>query len=156
SDLKPTDIITAVDGRPVATAQQLRGEIRGKKIGRTVTLDVFRQGKAIQVKVSPGESAEPMKVASAKRDATADSESNKLGATVHGLTPELARQFGVEQTEGVIIMSVEKGMPAELKGLKAGDVITSLNQQSVKNSKEFREALRKADLKKGIIVNVIS
>src|SRR5262249_18748963 len=76
SDLKPTDIITAVDGRPVATAQQLRGEIRGKKIGKTVTLDVFRQGKAIQVKVSPGESIEPTKVATAKRDATADSESN--------------------------------------------------------------------------------
>jgi serine protease Do len=156
SELKPTDIITAVDGRPVATAQQLRGEIRGKKIGKSVTLDVIRQGKAIQVKVAPGESLEPTKVASVRRDATSEGDSNKLGVTVHALTRELANQFGVEPTEGFIIMSVEKDMPADLKGLKAGDVITSLNQQSVKNSKEFRELLRRADLKKGIIVNVVS
>ena len=156
SDLKPTDIIIAVDGHPVATAQQLRGEIRSKKIGKQVMLDVFRQGKAIQVKVSPGETVEPTKVANAKREATAESDSNKLGVTVHALTHELASQFGVEPKEGVIIMSVEQGMPADMKGLKAGDVITSINQQSVTTSKEFREALRKADLKKGIIVNVIS
>jgi len=156
SELKPTDIITAVDGRPVATAQQLRGEIRGKKIGKTVTLDVVRQGKLIQVKVAPGEYVPPTQLASVRRDATSEGDSNKLGVTVHALTRELASQFGVEPTEGVIIMSDEKDMPADLKGLKAGDVITSLNQQSVKNSKEFRDVLRKADLKKGIIVNVVS
>ncbi len=156
SELRPTDIITAVDGRPVTTAQQLRGELRSKKIGHPVTLDVFRQGKAIQVKVAPGESLELTKVATSQRGPAAESDSSGLGISVHGLTRELASQFGVEQTEGVIIMSVEKGTPADLKGLKAGDVITSLNQQPVTNSKQFREALRKADLKKGIIVNVVS
>ncbi len=50
SELKPSDIITAVDGQLVATPQQLRGSIRGKKIGTPVTLQVFRQGKAISVK----------------------------------------------------------------------------------------------------------
>ena len=68
----------------------------------------------------------------------------------------MASQFGVEQTEGVIVTSVEKGTPADLKGLKPGDVITSLNQQAVSNTKQFRDVLRKADLKKGIIVNVVS
>ena len=53
-------------------------------------------------------------------------------------------------------MSVEKGTPADVKGLKAGDVITSLNQQAVNNPKQFRDVLHKADLKKGIIVNVVS
>jgi serine protease Do len=43
SDLRPTDIITAVDGKPVSTAQQLRNELRGKRIGQPVTLQVFRQ-----------------------------------------------------------------------------------------------------------------
>src|SRR5437762_1323454 len=42
SDLKPSDIITAVDGKRVSTAQDLKNEIRGKKIGSTVTLDVAR------------------------------------------------------------------------------------------------------------------
>jgi len=56
----------------VGTAQQLRSEIRGKKVGQQVTLDVYRidltgHGKMIQVRVKPAEWAEPaMTLASAE------------------------------------------------------------------------------------------
>src|SRR5437764_229593 len=40
SDLATNDIITAVDGKQVATVQELRGEIRSKKLGEPVMLDV--------------------------------------------------------------------------------------------------------------------
>jgi len=43
-----------------------------------------------------------------------------------------------------------------MKGLKPGDIITGLNQQTVTNTRQFRDALRKADLKKGVIVNFVS
>ena len=68
----------------------------------------------------------------------------------------MAKQFGVEMTDGVILMAVENGSPADLKGLKPGDIITSVNQQSVATPKQFREAVKKADLKKGVIINFIS
>ncbi|MBC8095219.1 MAG: trypsin-like peptidase domain-containing protein [Akkermansiaceae bacterium] len=55
SNLRASDIITAVDGKPVSTAQQLRNEIRGKLPGQPVTLDVFRSSKAMIIKVNPGE-----------------------------------------------------------------------------------------------------
>src|SRR5205085_3961481 len=60
SDLKASDVITAVDGKPVGTPQQLRGEIRGKKIGQPITLDVARPdstgtAKMIKIKVKPAE-----------------------------------------------------------------------------------------------------
>ena len=155
SELKPTDIITAVDGNRVSTAQQLRSELRGKKIGQPVTLDVFRRGKALQVIVAPGESMEQTMVVSAKHD-SAENEHTGLGLSVHALTHELASQFGVEPADGVIVVSVEKGTPADMKGLKPGDIITALNQQSVTNTKQFRDVLRKADLKKGVIINFIS
>jgi len=154
--LKPTDIITAVDGRLVATAQQLRNELRGKKIGQPVTLDVFRQGKAIQVKVAPGDAGEATTVAMTRGNPAGATELNNLGMTVHGLTREVAIQFGVEMTDGVIIMTVENGSPAHLKGLKPGDIISAVNQQAVANPKQFRDALKKADLKKGVIVNFMS
>ena len=155
SELKPADIITAVDGQRVGTSQQLRSELRSKKIGQPVTLEVFRQGKVIQVKVAPGRSVEPT-VASAKATPPTDTERTSLGVSVHGLTRELASQFSVEMAEGVIVVAVEKGTPADLKGLKPGDIITSLNQQTVTSPKQFRDALRKTDLKKGVIVNFIS
>src|SRR5262249_61881235 len=60
SELKPGDIITAVGGKPVGTAQQLRAEIRAKPVGRPVTLDVYRpqtnqEGKEVRVKVTVAE-----------------------------------------------------------------------------------------------------
>ena len=53
SDLKPRDVITAVDGRRVVTAAQLRNEVRRKKPGTAVTLDVIRQAKPLKIKVHP-------------------------------------------------------------------------------------------------------
>lgn len=53
SDLRPRDVITAVDGESVGTATQLRNEIRRKKAGSTVTLDVVRDSKPIKIKVRP-------------------------------------------------------------------------------------------------------
>ncbi|HWN93657.1 MAG TPA: trypsin-like peptidase domain-containing protein [Methylomirabilota bacterium] len=53
SDLKPGDVITAVDSKTVSTETQLRNEIRGKTPGHAVTLDVLRNKKPIKVKVHP-------------------------------------------------------------------------------------------------------
>jgi len=156
SELKPVDVITAVDGKAVSTAQQLRAEIRRKRIGEAVTLDVFRKGKTIQIKVSPGEWVEPATLADAKRSPAAENDPAGLGMTVHALTHELASQFGVDFTEGVLVVAIERGSIAANKGIKPGDIITSINQQSVPNPKQFRETLKRADLKKGIIVNLLS
>ncbi len=156
SELKPVDVITAVDGKAVSTAQQLRAEIRRKRIGEAVTLDVFRKGKTIQIKVSPGEWVEPATLADAKRSPAAENDPAGLGMTVHALTHELASQFGVDFTEGVLVVAIERGSIAANKGIKPGDIITSINQQSVTNPKQFRETLKRADLKKGIIVNLLS
>src|SRR5439155_26842680 len=58
SDLQPADVITAVDGKEVATAQDLKSEIRTKPAGKPVTLDIVRDDKRINVKVRPGEMLE--------------------------------------------------------------------------------------------------
>jgi serine protease Do len=55
SDLKRRDVITAVDGKAVVTSAQLRNEIRRKKAGSLVTLDVVRQSKPMKIKVHPDE-----------------------------------------------------------------------------------------------------
>jgi serine protease Do len=162
SDLERDDIITAVDGKPVATSQQLRSAIRGKKVGQAVTLDVYRSdltghGKMLQVSVKPAEWVEPATtLASIKPSPASESSVAGLGVTIHPLSRELAKQFGVTQAEGVVVVAVEKGTPAARKGLKPGDVITSVNQQAIANPKQFRDALKNADLKKGVTVKLVS
>jgi serine protease Do len=59
SELRAGDIITEVNGKHVRTAQQLRGEIRSKAIGQSVTFGVFRLGKTMSVEVKLGQQAPP-------------------------------------------------------------------------------------------------
>ena len=154
SDLKRNDIIVAVDGKPVATPQQLRTQIRGKTIGQPVMLDVFRKDKKIQLAVSPSEWLQPTNsVASNRSDPANEARSAVLGLTVQTLTPQVADDFGVANVEGVIVVEVDNGMPASVKGLRRGDIITSIDKKSVTNAKQFREAVSRANPQKGIDVN---
>src|SRR3954470_18304601 len=92
SELKPADIITAVDGKAVATPQELRLQIRSKPIGQTLMLDVFRQGKNLQLKLKTAEWVEPARAVFTKTAASTNKNpsANLLGLTVHAITHELA------------------------------------------------------------------
>jgi serine protease Do len=68
----------------------------------------------------------------------------------------LADQFGVEKTDGVIVTEVEQSSPAGRIGLRPGDIITEVNHKPVSSVKEFREALKGGDPKKGHIINFTS
>jgi serine protease Do len=158
SDLKPADIITAVDGHPVATSQQLRYEIRSKPLGKEVVLDVYRKDRSLKVKVRPEAWPESNEVAATPRRRTAPAavESEKiLGLTVQSLTPELAKKFELQARSGVVVTEVADASPAADKELKAGDVITEIDHQPVRNLRDFREAMKNADAHKGVVVNYL-
>ena len=155
SGLRAADVITGIDGKSVATTQQLRDELRRKMIGQLVTLDVNRAGKPIQVKLKPEEELDVAVAASDSFTATSAAAAN-LGLTVHPVTRQLAEHFGVDMADGVIVVAVDKDGPAAQNEIKPGDIITSVNQQSVANPKQFHDALKKADLKKGVLFNLTS
>lgn len=158
SELKPADIITSVDGKPVATAQQLKEEIRKKNIGQTITLDIVRNGKPMKIRVKtaemPDESLNSTLPSPSKKGE--DSEPQRLGLTIQTLTRDVADKYGVDFTPGVIITEVEPNSPADSKGLKVGDIITDVNHKPVTSAREFKDALKSADLKKGVILTIIS
>jgi len=59
----------------------------------------------------------------------------RLGVTVQELTPELAGYFGVK--DGVLVASVAADSPAAKAGIKAGDVITTVNDKPVTTAGEL-------------------
>jgi serine protease Do len=149
SELRRGDIITRVDGRPVGSAQELRNELRSKKIGQPVTLKIFRQADQLTIRIKPGEFVEPepafATVPPARGLVTSD-----LGLRVHPLTDELASKFGIAATEGVVVIAVEAGSPAHERGLKPGDIITSVNDHDTFSPAQFREQLQDASLADGV------
>ena len=126
-------------------------------------LEVYRpqpsaDARKLAIKIKPAEwEAEPVEVVVKNDDPPAKANSDvNLGLTVQPLTHELAEEFGVQMTEGVIVASVERQGPAGRQGIQPGNVITAINSQSVTSVRQFRNALKKADLKKGVLVNLLS
>ena len=64
----------------------------------------------------------------------------RLGVTIQSLTPELEEYFGAKNG-GVLVSSVTKDSAAATAGLKAGDVITSINGRSVTGSGDLMREL---------------
>jgi len=154
SDLELEDVIIAVDGKSVTSAQDLKREIRLKPVGKAVTLDVLRDGKSMKIKVRPGELPED-RLAINKIPKRDELESKNIGVTVKVITRELAEEYGVKKTPGVIVTEVERGSLAEARQIKPGDIITKVNRKSVTTPKEFREALEAVDLKKGVSIQLV-
>ena len=63
-----------------------------------------------------------------------------LGVSVSPLSDQLASYFGVKQ--GVLVNDVTANSPAAAAGVRAGDVITAINGQTVSNSGDVTRALR--------------
>lgn len=61
-----------------------------------------------------------------------------MGAGVQDITPELARAFKLPSATGAAITSVEPGSPAERAGLRAGDVVTAVNGETVVDANALR------------------
>ena len=60
-----------------------------------------------------------------------------IGITVQALNPELARAFGVERNDGVVIVEVEPGSPADEAGLETGDIVTQVGDREIETLQDF-------------------
>lgn len=76
----------------------------------------------------------------------------RLGVRIEPLTPDLAAALGAPAGGGVLVLDVTKDTPAARAGLKAGDVITEVNGQGVKDAGELRKSLRGVDGKAKLTV----
>jgi serine protease Do len=65
----------------------------------------------------------------------------RLGIDAEDLNGQLGAFFGVPDGEGILVREVNSGSPAEKAGVKAGDVITSLNGERIRSVGELREKL---------------
>jgi Do/DeqQ family serine protease len=65
----------------------------------------------------------------------------RLGVTVQQVTSDVARGLDLKQIGGALINNVEPNGPADRAGIKAGDVITALNGQTISDSNELRNKI---------------
>jgi len=64
------------------------------------------------------------------------------GIAVEPLSPQLCDFFGVPQNKGVLVRSVDKSSPGAAAGLRAGDVIVRINNETVHDIADWRRAMK--------------
>jgi len=65
----------------------------------------------------------------------------RLGISAESLTPQLAEFFGVKDSGGILVASVEENSSAAKAGLKAGDVIVAIDNEKIDSVRTLVKAL---------------
>ena len=160
SELRPFDVITAVDGQSVKTASDLQSQIIGRRVGDAVKLSVTRRlrnggTRDLDVPVTlgqmPGDLTQVARTPQSQQPGP-EGVLNPLGLKVSDLTPDLKRKFSLTADRGVVITQLDEEGPAFEVGLKPGTVITAVNQEPVTSVEEFQKRIAEADLKKGVML----
>lgn len=133
--LRAGDVILAVNGRPVASASDLRNQVGLLRIGAEVELTVLRDGERKTIRTRLGK---PEKTAAR----VGDLPSKLSGVEFVDIEPETPL-YG--KTKGVLVAAVEPGSPAARQGLEQGDVITAVNRRPVASVSELARALKAAE-----------
>jgi len=64
-----------------------------------------------------------------------------LGVAIQPMTPELAKQFGLSETRGVLVNGVTENGPAAKAGIRRGDVIVAVNGKPVSDPNSLRNQI---------------
>jgi len=133
--IKRGDVIVSFDGKEISEANDLPFIVASTPVGKTVTVEVIREGKKEHFQVQIEELKE-------EREAQVVSEARpNLGLTVREITPELARNFGVSEASGVVVVQVQNNTPAQEAGLAPGDIILEIDQVPVKDLEQFNRMI---------------
>jgi len=164
--IKEHDVILTMNGTAVESKSQLQRMIHETPAGRVVSLGLSRDGQPLTIKVQLADRRSEFPHIAKGKDKDGDfhiemppmpnmqdfdvpnigvvyvHSSMRSGVMVENLTPQLGEFFGVKSGNGVLIRSVEKGSRADKAGLRAGDVIVRVGEQSVHDTSDFTHSLR--------------
>lgn len=146
------DVILAVNNKPVLESNQLRMDISMMGTNQPLKLQVFRDGKTLDLNAQtaemPGKPVEKASLDNAHSDSALD------GVSVESLNPEVAQEAGVAPgTTGVVVTSVDPASAAAASGLTEGDVIQEVNHNKVANSSDFASAMQKSKGSSLLLIN---
>jgi serine protease Do len=138
--IKVGDVIVEYNGKRIQHSNELPILVARTDVGKNVPIKVFRDkdGKEVELSVTVGELKEDKIVASPA------SKKNELGLTVQGLSPEIARSLGLEDTQGVVVTAVDPGGAGAAAGFRRGDVILEVDRKPIRSLSDYEKAIAEA------------
>jgi len=156
--LREGDIIRKINGRDVRYGDFLAMEIRNRRPGEEVNLEIERNGRTKEVKVKLGAYPEeearremerwlpgvlrPWPVPQIERWRFWERR-RFIGIYPEEIGPELAEYFGVKEGRGLLVTRLEPDSPAEKAGIKVGDVIVRADGRRVETIEELNSIIQR-------------
>jgi len=144
------DIITRVEGKVVEKSGDLPRLIGSMRPGSKATLQVFRRGASREVSVTVGEFEADRPTRRAQAEPGAPAAKNALGITASDLTDAQKRELKVKG--GVRVDAVEGA--AARAGLREGDVILSIDNTEITDTRQFAAVAAKVEKARAVSVLV--
>lgn len=144
------DIIVKINGLDVDTPAALRYRMATLRVGKTVVLEIIRNGVEKELKLSLVKPPEEP-----PRDTTRLIGKHPLnGAVIANISPALAEELSIYPLEqGVIVLKVFQQSSAIRLGLRPGDYITKINARRVSSVEEVRAVLAMPQQRWSLSVN---
>jgi S1-C subfamily serine protease len=142
--LRARDSIVAVNAIPVGSAAELLAQVKELDPGSIVTLSVNRRGRDLELRTVLGmrpERTEPRRMVR-----------GWLGVDAIELPASLRAHFGAPEDAGVLVSGVIGGSPAELSGIRVGDVIFEADGQPVTSAEALTAIVDSAGAENSIDV----
>ena len=138
--LQRDDIVTRYRDVRVDDVGHFRNLVIQSAPGSRVWLTVYRNGRDQEFEVSVGERPE-----TTAQEGQTGREVDQLGMELTDLDLALAKRLGLPPAaQGVVVIEVLPGSPAETAGLQSGDVIQEVNRQPVGSAQDFERTVEQA------------
>ena len=134
--IKAGDVIIEYEGEEIDLSSELPQLVGRTKVGETTKLSVMRSGDEKTIKVKIGELPTDMTETQAQLSKPMPAQTNRIGIKVKELDQSTLNDLNLDG--GVYVTQVVEGA-AYKAGIRQGDIITSLNNQSFKSVSEFIE-----------------
>ena len=143
------DVIVSVGDSDVSTVSEVRDAVGGASVGDTLAFAVERDGSESTYNVTVGERPAPQ--SSKGRSHSGGAKSGAMGfagigATIATLNADLAEKLEIEAEEGIVVIRVVADSPADDAGLQSGDVIVSVDGNTVNSISDVVEVVRDAEV----------
>jgi serine protease Do len=143
------DIVLSINGNPVDSSRGLSKQIADLSVKSTAEIKLNRNGKIKTVNVTIARRDE-VKLGTAAPGKLPELGEDRLGMQITEINPEVARRFGLSDTDGVMVMELQADGKSAAAGIQQGDIIKGINRQPVKTVADYNRVM--AGIKKGSIV----
>lgn len=132
------DIIKKFGNQEIDSVRKLVSVVSRTEVGKRIDVILLRNNKEINLKVRVTQRPEDLEEVVSEAKAT----EGWRGMEVEEITPNLSRRFGIEQREGVVIVNIGPGSPADEAGLVPKDVILKINRRPIDNLSTYQKMIK--------------